>query len=108
MLNVDLGAMLVESGALNKVMHALAHPVRRFILELIITEGAYAGDLAASAASNFGISTQRASQHLAVLADAGLVEVAADGTWRFYRLKPGSTDVVLRWLDALWAQGRGR
>lgn len=88
---------------LDQVMHALAHPVRRFMLELIMFEGAYAGDLAASAAANFGISPQRGSQHLKVLVQAELVHVTADGSWRFHRLNRGSTDAVTRWLSALWA-----
>ncbi|WP_062210677.1 ArsR/SmtB family transcription factor [Demequina oxidasica] len=92
-------AELIE---LDQVMLALAHPVRRFLLELIIIDGAYAGNLAASAATKFGISTQRGSQHLKVLENAGIVEVTVDGTWRHYRLEPGSTESVSRWISSLW------
>lgn len=98
----DVAGRIAEEAALNRVMHALAHPVRRFLLELLIFDGAVAGDLSASAATNFGISRQRGSQHLRVLADAGIVEVTVDGTYRFHQLKRGSTAVVTRWIDALW------
>lgn len=105
---VDASQLFTRAIELDRAMHALAHPVRRFLLELIIIDGANAGDLAASAASMFGISPPRASQHLRILATAGLVEVTVDGPWRFYRLKSGSTDAVTRWLNALQGGASGR
>ncbi|GIG53356.1 ArsR/SmtB family transcription factor [Demequina activiva] len=86
---------------LDLVLHALAHPVRRHLLELLVVGDAAAGDLAASAAVNHGISRSRASQHLAVLAEAGLVDVVVDGTWRWHRLSRLPGAIVHAWLTQL-------
>ena len=86
---------------LQTVLHALAHPVRRFLLGLLRVGGTTAGDLSASAASKFDVSTSRISQHLRVLAEAGLVDVQADGQQRFYSLRPGPARMVPRWIQWL-------
>lgn len=87
--------------ALQRVLHALAHPVRRYLLSIIGPDDVSAGDLAASAAAVFGISSARGSQHLRVLADAGIVDVIAEGTWRFYRPNPAGVTDLRDWLDEL-------
>ena len=86
---------------LQRVLHALAHPVRRYLLSIIGPDDVSAGDLAASAAAVYGISSARGSQHLRVLADAGLVDVIAEGTWRFYRPNPAGITEVRDWLSNL-------
>lgn len=86
---------------LQRVLHALAHPVRRYLLSIMVPSDASATDLAASAAAQFGISAGRGSQHLRILADAGLVEVIADGQWRYYRRQSSGADVVRTWLAEL-------
>jgi DNA-binding transcriptional ArsR family regulator len=86
---------------LDAVLRALAHPVRRFLLELLVTGDAAAGDLAESAAANFGISRSRASQHLAVLVEADLLEVIVDGTWRWHRLSRSPGAIIPAWLAQL-------
>ncbi|MCB2412680.1 helix-turn-helix domain-containing protein [Demequina sp. TTPB684] len=86
---------------LDRVARALADPARRFALELLVVGGASAGDLAASLSDTFGISTARASQHLQLLAKAELVDVTADGPWRWYSL-PRTVGRPLRdWLRGL-------
>ncbi|WP_301141757.1 ArsR/SmtB family transcription factor [Demequina muriae] len=97
----DLAEQIEAHADLQRVLTALAHPARRFLLDLLIPGGTTAGDLAASVAVNFGISTKRGSQHLQVLADAGLVDVDADGPRRHYRLRPGGSDAVIEWLAQL-------
>ena len=86
---------------LDAALHALAHPVRRGLLELLVVGEAAAGDLAASAAANHGISLSRASQHLAVLTAAGVVEVIVDGTWRWHRLSSHPGTIIPEWLAQL-------
>ncbi|MFN3866603.1 MAG: ArsR/SmtB family transcription factor [Demequina sp.] len=97
----DLEDSIERRVVLDETLGALANPVRRFLLELLIDGEATAGELAASAAANFGISAKRGSQHLQVLAQAGLVDVLPAGTWRSYRLKPGGGDEVIEWLARL-------
>ncbi|WP_062077364.1 ArsR/SmtB family transcription factor [Demequina globuliformis] len=93
--------------ALNEAFPALAHPVRRFLLEILENDGAGAMSLAASAADTFGISSQRGSHHLQVLARAGLVTVQHDGLHRHYTLAAPAFDPVTTWITTVVATATG-
>ena len=77
------------------IFAAIAAPVRREMLRLMaqgevpVTEIAVAFDLSLSAAS----------QHLAVLRDAGLVSVRKDGRQRFYRTDPHPLRSIAEWVS---------
>ena len=92
---------------LQRVLEALGHPIRRFVIGLLQVGGAYAGDLAASVTANFGISAARASQHLGVLARARLVSVVAEGNMRYYSLAEGSAKHLADWLREAGLSARG-
>ncbi|MBC7298786.1 MAG: winged helix-turn-helix transcriptional regulator [Demequina sp.] len=92
---------LEEDEEIDHVARALADPARRFALELLVVGGAAAGDIAASISDTFGVSTARASQHLQMLARAGLVEVAVDGPWRWYALPRAPGRPLIDWLRRL-------
>lgn len=92
---------LEEADEVDRVARALADPARRFALELLVVGGANAGDVAASISDTFGVSTARASQHLQLLARAGLVEVTADGPWRWYSLPRSPGSPLTDWLRGL-------
>lgn len=92
---------LAEANQLDVTLKALAHPVRRHLLELMRHDGAAAIDLAQSAAATLGISRSRASQHLGTLARAGLVDVRPDATRRHYRVRPDAGAEITRWLEGL-------
>ncbi len=66
-----------------RVLEALASPTRREILWLVWEEELPAGAIARSC----GVSPATASEHLAVLRRAGLVDVRADGSFRHYRAR---------------------
>jgi DNA-binding transcriptional ArsR family regulator/uncharacterized protein YndB with AHSA1/START domain len=68
---------------IQKVMSALASPVRREILGLIWDRELSAGQIAAA----FPVTKPTISQHLTVLRDAGLVAATAVGTSRRYRAR---------------------
>ncbi len=68
---------------IQKVMAALASPVRREILGLIWDRELSAGDIAAA----FPVTKPTISQHLTVLREAGLVAATAVGTSRRYRAR---------------------
>ena len=87
-------------------MKALAHPARRRVLELLVYGPEYAGSLAASIASEFGISATRASEHLQVLAKASLVNVVPEETWRSYSLATEGFGCVREWLDLFRATSK--
>jgi DNA-binding transcriptional ArsR family regulator len=69
------------SGA--EVAHALAHPVRLGILELLRNEGAYVMHLT----TMLGRPQANISQHLAILRDAGLVVDEREGMTVVYRVR---------------------
>jgi DNA-binding transcriptional ArsR family regulator/uncharacterized protein YndB with AHSA1/START domain len=77
---------------IQKVMAALASPVRREIMALIWDREVPAGEIAAA----FALTKPTISQHLAVLREAGLVTTTAAGTSRRYRARRE----VLRGLHA--------
>ena len=83
--------------SLNRVLHAIADPTRRLILQAL-KEGAAAAKAEQKAASGSGpclcagdieervkLSQPTISHHMAILTSAGLVEARKQGQWRWYR-----------------------
>jgi DNA-binding transcriptional ArsR family regulator/uncharacterized protein YndB with AHSA1/START domain len=88
---------------IDKVIAALASPVRREILALVWDRELAAGEIAAA----FAVTKPTISQHLAVLRAAGLVTMTAAGTSRRYRARPqrlaglhGALDGAFKWMPA--------
>jgi uncharacterized protein YndB with AHSA1/START domain/DNA-binding transcriptional ArsR family regulator len=86
------------------VLSALTSPIRREILSLIWERALPAGEIAAA----FELSKPTISEHLAVLRRAGLVTVAAAGTFRRYRARQevvlglqGSLGETFKWTPVL-------
>ena len=71
------------AGDIQKVIAALASPVRREILSMIWDRELPAGEIARA----FAVTKPTISQHLAVLRAAGLVSSRAAGTSRYYRAR---------------------
>jgi DNA-binding transcriptional ArsR family regulator len=88
----------IDAGA--EVAHALAHPVRLGILELLRDEGAYVMHLT----TILGRPQANVSQHLAILKDAGLVTDERDGMTVVYRVRDPKVFDLLDRLKALAAQ----
>src|SRR5580693_9456857 len=82
---------------------ALADPTRRDIFERIVRAPGAVGELAAS----FPISRPAVSQHLRVLADAGLVTVRSDGARRVYSADPRGLSELRSYVDRMWAGALG-
>jgi DNA-binding transcriptional ArsR family regulator len=80
------------------VLAALAEPNRRRLLELLRRGEMTVTELA----SHFRITRPAISQHLGVLAEAGLVEVRREGRFRYYRLDPQGMARLRSALDAFW------
>ena len=81
------------------VLTALADPTRRALLERLRDGGpTRAGELAAG----LPISRPAVSQHLAVLREAGLVRVRAEGTSRVYSLDPDGLVGLRAWVEGFW------
>jgi rhodanese-related sulfurtransferase/predicted transcriptional regulator len=69
-------------GEFARIGHALSHPKRLELLDLLAQREGSVEDLA----EQLGLSVASASQHLQVLKSAKLVEVRRAGTYAFYRL----------------------
>ena len=80
------------------LLAALAEPNRRRLLELLRGGERTVTELAAE----FSVTRPAVSQHLGVLASAGLVEVRQDGRFRRYRLNPDGMAALRSILDAFW------
>jgi uncharacterized protein (TIGR03086 family) len=78
----------------------LAEPNRRRLLELLSGGEQSVTELA----SRFGVTRSAISQHLGVLADAGLVTVRQAGRFRYYRLDPDGMAGLRAALDTFWTK----
>lgn len=78
----------------DEVFSALANPVRRRLLELLVDGPWTAGALA----GQFELSRPAVSEHLGVLRRAGLVSEQPSGRERHYHLAAGPLTEVGEWL----------
>ena len=81
-------------------LSALADPTRRKVFELVREQPRAVGALA----DRLPISRPAVSQHLKVLATAGLVRATHDGTRRIYAVNPTGLEKLRRWIDDQWDQ----
>jgi DNA-binding transcriptional ArsR family regulator len=86
------------------VFLALAHPVRRRLLELVAEAPRSAGALAAQ----FDLSRPAVAEHLAVLRRARLVQDEPVRRQRQYRLAPEPLAAVSDWLSPFERYWRAR
>jgi DNA-binding transcriptional ArsR family regulator len=96
-----------EAPDLDAIFAALAHPVRRAIIERLSAGDASVNELARP----FRVSLPTISRHLAVLESAGLVSV--DREWRIRRrhINAGPLGAAFGWLTqyrVLWEQQMDR
>src|SRR3954469_9522648 len=88
---------------MDAVLHAMADPSRRVVLEVLRDGPATAGDLA----DRLPIARPGVSRHLRVLREAGLVEVRHEAQFRVYSLRAEPLAEIDDWLGryrALWEQ----
>jgi len=88
-----------DPGGPDAVLRALADPNRRQILRLVRGNELPAGQIAAHFAD---LTQQAVSQHLRVLAGAGLLSERRAGTRRFYTLRPDPLNHVRAVLAEFW------
>ena len=83
---------------MDEALRAIAEPRRRAILRLVWQDELTVGDIA----SHFDVTRPAISQHLRVLADAGLVTLRRDGRRSIYRAKRGAMQDLRAYLGAFW------
>ena len=91
--NADLAA--------GPVLEALADPTRRSVFERLSREPMSVGQLA----ELVPVTRPAVSQHLKVLAAAGLVTVTQQGTRRIYAARREGLIMLRDYLDAMWRDG---
>ena len=79
---------------LDAVFSALAHPIRRAMLERLSESDCAVGDLA----EPHGVSLPAISKHLRVLEEAGLLEQTPDGRVRRCALKAQPLSAAFSWI----------
>jgi DNA-binding transcriptional ArsR family regulator len=79
-------------------LSAAAEPTRRRILQLLATQPRTVGDIAAE----FTVTRSAISQHLLVLAEAGLVDAEKVGRSRIYRVLPSGLQRLQAEIDRFW------
>lgn len=89
--------------ALSRTFAALAHPTRREILTRLREGPLTMGELS----SPIAMSRPAVSQHVKVLADAGLIDQRANAQWRTCILLPASLAEAEHWVEehrSLWSE----
>ncbi|MDV6212695.1 metalloregulator ArsR/SmtB family transcription factor [Rhodococcus erythropolis] len=76
------------------VLHALADPTRRAVVERLAKSPAIVSDLAAP----FSMALPSLMQHLSILENAGVITSEKHGRVRTVSLRPGALDVLHLWL----------
>lgn len=77
---------------------ALGDPTRRRVLEIVAASPRSVADIS----RELPVSRPAVSQHLRVLAEAGLVTHRVSGTRHFYQLDPSGFAALRGYLDSLW------
>lgn len=83
---------------IDNVLQAIVEPRRREIMQLIRADELSSGEIAA----HFDVTRPAISQHLQVLASAGLVTVRQAGTRRLYRARPEGLAELRAFLETFW------
>jgi DNA-binding transcriptional ArsR family regulator len=89
------------------VFQAIADPVRRDILNMLVSQQLNLNAIA----ENFHISRPAISQHIKILTECGLVVIDQQGRERFCYLQPKKMSEVADWLEpfrALWEARHSR
>jgi DNA-binding transcriptional ArsR family regulator len=81
-------------------LQVIAEPHRRRILELVWDSELAAGDIA----DEFDITFGAVSQHLAILREAGFVDVRAEGNRRIYRANRSALGPLRAVLEDMWSK----
>jgi DNA-binding transcriptional ArsR family regulator len=80
----------------NDTFTALAHPIRREIVERLSSGAATVGE----ASRGLGVSKPTISRHLKLLEDAGVVTRTIDGRTHRLGLRPQTLADAAQWLEA--------
>jgi DNA-binding transcriptional ArsR family regulator len=83
-----------RSDGIDEVLHALADPTRRQVVERLVSGPASTSELA----EPFAMALPSFTQHMGVLEGAGLVTSTKEGRVRTYRIARTALELVDGWL----------
>ena len=86
------------------MLKVIAEPRRQEILRLVWRSERAAGDIHRALGD---VTFGAVSQHLRVLADAGLVDMRKDGRHRYYRARRAALGPFRKWLEQMWTDKLG-
>jgi DNA-binding transcriptional ArsR family regulator len=95
--NIQVFAIIRPVSAL---LRALNTPRRREILRLVWDGERSVGEIHAGLPDEVSIAT--VSEHLQVLAEAGLVSSRRAGRFRYYRAEKAELGPLAEWLESMW------
>jgi len=100
MLGLFLSAMTDSQKAFDLVLHTIADPTRRKILQVLKkgSSGEHPGLSATEIEMKIRLSQPTISHHMSVLQRAGLVEAKKEGLWRWYRRNEAALSAFTRKL----------
>ena len=101
---MEAGKVTLDGMGGQAMLRALAEPRRQAMLRLIRDQPRSVSDISA----HFDISQQAVSQHLQILAGAGLVRVRREGKRRLYVVDPEGLENLDAFLADLWPAGLRR
>jgi len=90
-----------KQAELDRSFLALSHPVRRAIVERLVTGPSRVGD----ASRGLGVSKPAVTKHLRVLENAGVIRRTVSGRTHVLRLEPRALSEASDWLElhrSLW------
>lgn len=88
--------MYIVSRMANDAFKALAHPLRRGIVERLSGGDATVGEVT----GDFGVSKPTISRHLKMLEDAGVVSRVIDGRTHRLTLRPEALADAADWIES--------
>lgn len=83
-----------DTAPLDAIFAALADPTRRAILTMLLEDDMAVTDVA----EPFAMSLAAVSKHLAILADAGLIEQEKRGRVKWCKLEPDAMRAATVWM----------
>jgi DNA-binding transcriptional ArsR family regulator len=83
---------------MHDLLAAVAEPTRRKLVQLLARGERSVNELAA----HFDVTRSAISQHLAILADAGLVTRRRDGRFQYYSVASNGLAALRAELDSFW------
>jgi DNA-binding transcriptional ArsR family regulator len=86
------------------MLAVIAEPRRQEILRLVWKDERAAGEIHRALGD---VTFGAVSQHLKILAEAGLVAARKDGRHRYYRARRAALGPFRKWLEQMWAEKLG-